>query len=259
MRLRSLAFALLLGSAAAEAAHPLSNAKVYVTRDGWRAVTASAGGERCVVMVSGPQGPLEGLVLDCRAVREDDRTNYFVIIRGREELALRTEGTGRASLSRTQGQFEYSDAESKKEDLAALWATHQAQEAAGKLAAVSGFDRPKETAALAREVADAVEPLNRACATKLTFTLDLAVAPDEVISAGRPHRGCLEAIEVMKDLCRWKAARAAFAEKLGEVRCTFGASSEPRFTLTGKSLVVTSTHETVSLPGSLDRYLKEAL
>ncbi len=258
MRVRALAFA-LLWSAAAFADQPLTDAKVYLSGDGVRAVTASAGGERCVLMVSGLEGELDGLVLDCRVRREDGRTSYLVRFHGSEQLALRSEVTGKASLARGEAVLEYSDAESKKEGLAALWAKHQSQQAAGKLAAASEFDRAKEVALRSRELADLMEPLNRACGTKFTVTIDFSAIADEAMISSRAHQGCRLAIETIEGLCKWKIARATFAEKLSELRCTLGDARDPAFTLSGKSLVVTYSPETVSMEGSLDRYLKEAL
>ena len=97
--------ALLLGSGIALAEHPLSNPKVYLSKEGFRAVVAQVKAptpDRCVLMVSGPGGELDGLVLDCRAERLDSQFTYFIIRKGRERAALRTQGDGSAGVGRSE-------------------------------------------------------------------------------------------------------------------------------------------------------------
>lgn len=250
--------ALLLTSGLARAEHPLSNAKVYLGPEGLRVVVAMVKGDQCVLQVLGAQGPFDGLVLDCTAVREDVQTKHFITVRGRRQLAFKTDGQGRAGLSEATGLLTFSDADSKKENLEALWAKHQAQTA--QLAAVAKFDRPAEAAAAAKRVKDATEPLNRACGTNLTFTLDWSAASDEVFKSTRPEDGCLKVITSMTEMCgRWKVARSTFGEKLAEVRCTFAEGRDPVTTLEGKTVTMGSNHLTVSLPGAFDKWLVEVL
>lgn len=252
--------ALLLASGIALAEHPLSNPRVYLSQEGFRAVVAQVKAptpDRCVLMVTGAGGELDGLVLDCRAERKDSQFTYFIIRRGRERAAMRTQGDGSAGVGSGAGPLQYSEADSKKENLEVLWAKHEAQ--AAQLAAITRFDRPAEAAATAREVTAATAPLNGECGTKLTFTLDWSAAPDEVFKDSQPQQGCLKAIALMKEMCQgWRVARSTFAEKLTEVRCTFGLR-EPAFTLSGGTLTIATNHLTVTMPGALEQYLKEAL
>lgn len=249
---------LWLAAGVALAQAPLTNPRVYLDKDGHRATVASVSGtqDRCVLAIRGIAGELDGLVLDCRAERVEPQVTYFITRRGREERAMRTYGDGSAQLG-LPGAFTFSEAETKKEDLAALWSKHQAQ--AAQLAALAKFDRPGEVAAIAKEVNTAVEPLNRACGTQLAVTVDWSAAPDEVFKATRPQDGCLKVITVMQEWCgHWKVVRSTFTEKLATLRCTFG-EEDPRFSLEGKSLVMSSNQLTVRLPGAFETWAKEAL
>jgi hypothetical protein len=255
--------ALLLGSGAALAEHPLSDLKVYTSGENVRAVVALVKeSDKCVLMVTGTRTELNGLVLDCRAERMDAQTTYFVIRRGREERAMRTHGDGRAGLAGLPTPFQYSEVETKKENAEALWARHQAQLAAGQLAALTKFDRAAEVAEAAKELATAAEPLNRACGTKLAFKFDWSAASDEVFKSTRAHEGCLKLINTMQDMCgRWKVVRSTFLEKVGEVRCTYKTQPgrESVFTLEGKTLTLSSNEEMTSVPGEFEDWVQEAM
>ncbi len=260
--MRFLALTLLVGSGAAIAEHPLSSPKVYLGKDGLRVVTAAVkapSNDRCVMLMTGPPGELEGLVLDCRAERQDAQTTYWIVRKGRELRAMRATGDGFAGLGMPT-QLEFSDGESKKENLEALWARHQAQVASGQLAAFTRFDRQGEELAASQELATASEPLQRACESKLPFTLDWSAASDEIFKSTRANVDCLRAIEVMKEMClRWKIVRSTFKEKLTEVRCTFDGAKAPRLSVTATTLNVGTNQFTASLPGELDRFLRESL
>lgn len=259
MTLRWWTLALLLSPGVVLAENPLSGPRVYVSKEGLRAVVATLKGDQCVLMVDGTKTEFDGLVLDCRAERVDAQTTYFVTRRGREERAMRSKGDGALQLSGWSNPLDFSDAESKKENLEALWAKHQAQAASGQLAVITKFDRAAEAAAASKEVASETEKVNQRCGTRLTVTLDWSSAPDENFKSTRPQEGCLRMMSTMGEMCeRWKVVRSTFAERLSEVRCTFG-DREPAFTLEGKTLTLSSNHETVSVSGAFDRYIREAL
>ena len=250
--------ALLLASGLAWAEHPLSNPRVYVGPEGLRVVVAMAKSDACVLQVLGTRGPLDGLVFDCTVERADLQTKHFITLRGRKKLALKADGQGTAGVSEATGLLSFSDTETKKENLEALWAKHQSQ--AAQLAALAKFDRAAESAELARRVKDATEPLNRACGTKIAFTLDWSAATDELFQASRPEESCLKVISAMTEMCgRYKVARSTFAEKLTEVRCTFAEDREPVMTLEGTKATIGTNNWTVSLPGAWDKWIVEVL
>jgi hypothetical protein len=259
---RLLTCMLVFGAGLALAQHPLSLPKVYLTQDGARAVTAvvkAKTDDRCLLMLTGPFGELDGLVLEARCDREDAQTTYLSMIRGRETKLFRTPGDGTGTLGSSAGKLQYSEPETNKLDLAALWAKHQAQVTSGQLAALSGFDRAAEVASQAKDLADAAEPLNRACGTKLVFTLDWSNAPDDIFKATQPQASCLKIIRSIQEMCeQWKVARTTIAQSLTEVRCTYG-EDKPTFTLAGTIVTMTSAEWTVSLPGDFERWIKEAL
>lgn len=249
--------ALLLASGLALAENPLNNAKVYVGNEGLRVVVALVKPDTCVFQITGVQGPYDGLVQDCTVERADFQARHFVVLHGRKKLALKTDGQG-AGLTEVLGLLTFSDAETKKENLEALWAKHQAQ--AAQLAALVKFDRAAEAAELAKKVKDASEPLNRTCGTNLNFTLDWSAAPDEMFKSARPDDGCLKIIESMTDMCRkWKVVRTTVAEKVSEVRCTFSAERDPVMSLEGKTITMGNNDWAVKLPGAFDDWLKEVL
>lgn len=258
---RTLGCALLVCSGAALADHPLSKPKVYLGKEGLRGVVAElkSQADRCVVQVTGVSSALEGLVLDCRVVRRDARVGYYVLLRGRERMALGTNGEGAAGLTDVVGLLAYDEAETRKLDLAALWALHEQQVTAGKLEAVSRFDRVQEDAAIAKEVNAAVEPLNKACGTTMRVVVDWSNAPEELFKAAHPETNCIKMVVLMQGMCaRWKVVRSTLAQKVSELRCTFG-EAKPQFKLEGKTITASSNHETVSLPGAFDFWLQEAL
>jgi hypothetical protein len=250
--------ALLLASGLALAEHPLSNAKVYVGSEGLRVVVATVKGDACVLQVTGlPGGLYDGLVQDCTVEHADLQMRHFVTIHGRKKLALKTDGQG-AGLTENLGALSFSEAESKKENLEALWAKHQAQ--AAQLAAIVKFDRAAEAAESAKKVKDAAEPMNRTCGTNLALTLDWSGAPDEKFKLTRPEDSCLKIIESMTDMCRrWKIVRSTFAEKLTEVRCTYSDAHDPVMSIEGKVVTMGSNEWAVTLPGAFDQFLKEVL
>ena len=253
--------ALLLVSGLALAEHPLLNHRVFVSLEGFRAVVASVKGTAngCVLQVTGPGGELDGLVLDCTTVSRDTTTRYSTSIQGRERLIFKTDGQGAAGLAESTGLLSYSEAETRKEDLAALWARHQAQIASGQLAAISKFDRVAEVAALTKTIDAAAEPVTRACGSKMKVTLDWALASDEVFKQARPANGCLKVLELMEQMCsRWKIVRTTFSERFGSFRCIYG-SDQATFSLEGTSLTMSSSQDTVNLPGGFDHWVRDAL
>jgi hypothetical protein len=214
--------------------------------------------DTCVFQITGMQGLYDGLVQDCTVERADFQTKHFVTIHGRKKLALKADGQGSAGLTETLGLLNFNEAETKKENLDALWAKHQSQ--AAQLAALVKFDRAEEIAEQAKKVKAASEPLNRTCGTNLTFTVDWSAAPDEMFKSARPEDGCLKIIESMTEMCRrWKVVRSAFAEKVSEVRCTYSDTRDPVMSLQGKTITMGNNDWAVSLPGAFDEWLKEAL
>ena len=255
---RLLSFALLLGAGLAVAEHPLSDPKVYLTKEGIRAVVAQVKGadDKGVLLVSAPQSELDGLVLDCRVERLQYWVNYFVVRRGREFLAFQEDGPRKGSLGSTARGLEYSEPETKKVDLEALWARHGQQ--SGQLATFSRFDRAAEAAVGAKELATRVAPVNRACGTQLKFISDWSAASDEVFKSTDGHSDCIAAAEFMGHLCeQYRVVRLTFAQKLTEVRCTY-AEGKQTFNLAGTTLTMTSNKRN-SLPEGLWDFLKEAL
>jgi hypothetical protein len=253
--------ALLITSSLALAEHPLSNPRVFVSTEGFRVVVATVKGNpnTCVLQLTGLRTELDGLVLDCTEERPDSQSRYSIVIRGRKRLALKTDGRGAAGLSETTGLLSYDEGQTKKEDLDALWARHQAQVAAGQLAAITKFDRAAEVAAITKTVNAAAEPIEGACGAKVPVTVDWAAASDEVFKSARAADGCLKVVELMAKMCgRWKVVRQTFAERIGELRCTYGAD-RPAFTIEGKTLTMASNENTVSLPGAFDSWVRDAL
>jgi hypothetical protein len=262
----------LLTASLASAETPLINPKVYVGSDGLRATVAlvkPAAQGRCVLLVTGSTLEIDSLALPCSvhvaASGGGGRqwSTYKYVKRGRDQPALECPGDSNATLNGPLGvsfKLAFSDDETKKLNLDKLWAQHQTQLASPEAIALARFDRAAEVAEGAALVAGQLAETNTACGTKLKATADWSAASEQVFKNAAYVDGCRTALVVLQSMCtKWKSARAAFAEKLTDLKCTYGVVKPAKASVSGKTLnIITSDDEFID-QNVLEAYLKEVL
>lgn len=257
---RALCAAATIVGGTALAAHPLVDPKVYVGKDGARAVVAwlkPVSDDRCVVLVTGSPADFSGLVLDCTvSSNSSDDTMFFVTRKGRRREVLTTRRDGTAVTTGRRGFLEltYDDVASQKLDLEALWQKHQAQ--SPELKEYTRFDRAAEVSDGRERLAAATTSLNQACGGRLTASADWSKASDEAFKSAPFFGACVAALDQMRMLCQgWRSARAWIPAQVTTVRCLYGPqANDVTAEFDGTTLVITSSESSFS--GDVTAFLK---
>jgi hypothetical protein len=204
-------------------------------------------GEITLIRVTGTESSLDGKVLaHRREIHEGGPLRFVTQLRGDDYVTVWAEDYPRASgfrlelpESKTAIHLTRSPSLSSTLELEAVVEQHRKQEAEGLLARLRQFDRPAETAAMKRKVADRAARYLEACELELPLEVAWDTFSNEELRDWRLDDRCTTALWAMKRLCEHQVAREAFRSGTGGLACIRG--DEMAIELAGRTLTWTAS------------------